>query len=456
MLPAERRATFGLASIFVLRMLGLFLLLPVLPLYVDGLPGASPVLIGVALGAYGLTQALLQIPFGMLSDRVGRKPVITAGLLLFALGSVVAALAHGIGGVIFGRALQGAGAIAAAVMALAADVTREGQRLKVMASIGISISLAFGIALVAGPLLDDRIGLSGIFWFSAALALIAILILHLRVPTPLTNRIHHDAEPVRSQFGRVLRTGDLLRLNFGIASLHFALMATFMAVPLLLHNAADLPRAHHWWVYAPALLVSMAVIVPFVIIAERRRLMKQVLLLAVAGLVIAELWLALTPATPWAIAVALFGFFACFNLLEGLLPSLIAKQAPAEAKGTAMGFYSTSQFLGAFLGGVGGGWMVGEFGIRGSFFLAAGVVLIWLLVASRMRPPRHLSSLVLPVAEQDQGTLRVFARRLSGIEGVVEAVVIPEERVAYLKVESDRLDHAALERLQLEHGGSGR
>jgi len=452
MLPAERRATVGLASIFVLRMLGLFLLLPVLSLYMDALPGASPTLVGVALGAYGLTQASLQIPFGMLSDRFGRKPVITIGLILFALGSVVAALAQGIWGVILGRALQGAGAVAAAVMALAADLTREGQRLKVMASIGISISAAFGIALVAGPLLDHLVGLSGIFWITAGLAILAVLILHLQVPTPVAARIHPDAEPVRSQFGKALRSGDLLRLNFGIAALHFTLVATFVAVPLLLREEAELPTAHHWWVYAPALVLSMAVIVPIVFIAERRRLMKEALLLAVAGLVAAELLLALLPSTPWAIGLAMLTFFAAFNLLEGLLPSLIAKVAPAKAKGTAMGIYSTSQFLGAFLGGAAGGWMLGQAGARGSFLLAAAMALVWLVVAAGMSRPRNLSSLVLPLAGGERGELQDFAARLSSIDGVVEAVVIPEERVAYLKVDADRLDREALGRLHLERG----
>jgi len=455
MLPAERRAAVGLASIFVLRMLGLFLLLPVLSLYVDELPGATPALVGVALGAYGLSQALLQIPFGVASDRFGRKPIITIGLGLFATGSIVAAMAHGIWGIILGRALQGAGAIAAPVMALAADLTREDQRLKVMASIGISIAVAFAIALIAGPILDQLIGLHGIFWLTAGMAVLAAAILYLCVPTPVASRVHHDTEPVLSQFGRVLREADLLRLNFGIGALHFCLMSTFVAVPLELSNAAGIPAARHWWVYAPAMLLSLPAIVPFVLVAERRRLMKEILLMAIAALVAAELLLALLPASAWSLGLAMLLFFAAFNLLEGLLPSLIAKLAPAEAKGTAMGFYSTSQFLGAFLGGASGGWLMGKAGTQGSFLLAAAVVSIWFLVAVGMRKPRHLSSLVLPLGGAKPDELREWAQRLSSVEGVAEAVVIPEERVAYLKVDSQRLDHAALDRFRLEQATTG-
>lgn len=455
MLPAERRTAVGLSSIFVLRMLGLFLLLPVLSLYVDQLPGATPLLVGVALGAYGLSQALLQIPFGVISDRFGRKPIITIGLGLFATGSVVAAMANGIWGVILGRALQGAGAIAAPVMALAADLTREDQRLKMMASIGISIAVAFAIALISGPILDQLIGLHGIFWLTAGMAVLAAAILHLRVPTPLASRVHHDTEPVLSQFGRVLRENDLLRLNFGIAALHFSLMCTFVAVPLELSNAAGVPAARHWWVYTPAMLLSLPAIVPFVLVAERRRLMKEILLLAIGMLVGAELLLAFLPPSPWGLGAAMLLFFAAFNLLEGLLPSLIAKLAPAEAKGTAMGFYSTSQFLGAFLGGATGGWLLGMAGTQGSFLLAAVIVAAWFMVASGMRKPLHLSSLVLPLGGVQPEELRDWAQRLSSVEGVAEAVVIPEERVAYLKVDSQRLDHAALDRFRLEQATSG-
>ena len=334
-------------------MLGLFLILPVFALYADHLQGHTPTLIGVAIGAYGLTQAFLQIPFGMLSDRIGRKRVITAGLLIFAAGSVVAAMAHTMWGVILGRALQGAGAIAAAVMALAADLTREEQRTKAMAVIGMTIGLSFAVAIVTAPTLNHLIGVPGIFWLVAGLAVLGVVVLHTRVPTPAHSTVHRDAEAVPGQLRGVLAHPGLLRLDFGIMSLHIILTANWVVLPVALR--AQLPTAHHWWVYLPVMVLSVAAMVPFIILAERKRRMKQVFLGAVVALGLAELGLSQGFHTLGGIAVALFVFFTAFNLLEATLPSLISRVAPPAAKGTAMGVYSTSQFFGAFLGGSLGG-----------------------------------------------------------------------------------------------------
>ncbi|HEB98276.1 MAG TPA: MFS transporter, partial [Thiotrichales bacterium] len=355
MTAGERRAAGALAGIYSLRMLGLFLILPVFSLYGDRLEGATPALIGLAIGAYGITQALLQIPFGLLSDRIGRKPVIAGGLLLFALGSVVAANSHDIWGMILGRALQGSGAIAAAVMALAADLTREEHRTKAMAIIGISIGMSFSLALVAGPVVDHWIGLHGIFWLTAVLALAGIGILFLLVPNPERSSVHRDAEPVPAQFRRVLTDGQLLRLDFGILSLHSILTASFVALPLILRDHLGVPSNHHWWVYLPVMALSVVGMVPLVIQAEGKRRMKPVFVLSVVLVGIAELWLALWHDSLASVALALFVLYVGFNVLEATLPSLISKMAPPDSKGTAMGFYSSSQFLGAFIGGAGGG-----------------------------------------------------------------------------------------------------
>ncbi|MES9845398.1 MAG: MFS transporter, partial [Candidatus Sedimenticola sp. 6PFRAG5] len=356
MSPIESRAAFSLAGIFSLRMMGLFMILPVFALYAEQLQGVTPLLIGVAIGAYGLTQALLQIPFGMLSDHIGRKPVIIGGLLIFALGSVVAAMADSIWGVILGRALQGSGAIAAAVMALAADLTREQNRTKAMAVIGLSIGMAFAVSLVLGPILNAVIGVPGIFWLTAVLAISGIGIVLKLVPDPRESHFHRDTEPVPSMFGKVLRDTNLLRLDFGIFVLHMILTATFIAMPLALRDAAGLSGEDHWMVYLPVLLFAMAIMIPFVVIAEKRRKMKGVFVGAVFAIALAQfgfMWLHESIA---GIAIALLVYFTAFNVLEATLPSLIAKVAPAESKGTAMGVYSTSQFIGAFLGGLIGGW----------------------------------------------------------------------------------------------------
>jgi MFS family permease len=446
MTSGEKRATLGLAGVIGLRMLGLFLILPVFALFAEGLPGATPFLTGLAVGIYGLTQAVLQIPFGLLSDRIGRKPVIFGGLLLFALGSAIAGAADDVWLVIVGRAIQGSGAISAAVMALAADLTREEQRTKAMATIGVTIGASFMLAMLAGPVLGKLIGVSGIFWMTAVLAMLGIAVVALVVPTPARSRVHRDAEPVPAMFRRVLGSTDLLRLDFGIFSLHLVLTATFLAVPLVLRDLGLAP-AQHSMLYLPVMLASVAAMVPFIVLAERRGLMKQVLLGAVACLAVAELVLGLFAGQFWGFALALALFFTAINLLEAVLPSLVSKFAPVEAKGTAMGVYSSSQFVGAFCGGLVGGWVHQHFGMAAVFEAAAAVAAIWLLLASGMRQPgRYASRLVSLDAVRGTGA-GDLAERLRGVPGVVEAVVIADEGVAYLKVDRDRLDDVALDEI---------
>lgn len=442
----ERRAAFWLAGVFSLRMLGLFMILPVFALYAERLRGNTPALAGLAIGIYGFSQALFQIPFGFLSDRYGRKRMIYLGLSIFAAGSVVAALADSIWGVILGRALQGGGAVSAAVMALAADLTREEHRIKVMAAIGITIGLSFAASMIVGPVLNGWIGVPGIFWLTGLFALLGVAVVRFLVPDPLASRVHRDAEPVASQFGRVLFDGQLLRLNFGIFTLHLLLTATFVAVPLALRDAG-LPSDRHWEVYLPALVLSMAVMVPFVILAEKYRRLKPVFVGAIAILTLTEFGLLNLHDTVLEASVLLLVFFTGFNLLEATLPSLIAKMAPPDAKGTAMGIYSSSQFLGAFAGGALGGWLRGLYGLKGVFAFATLGALAWLLVAWTMRSPRYLSSYLLNVGALDEVEARLLALRLGQVRGVAEAVVIAAEGVAYLKVDRHALDEVALREL---------
>ncbi|HFE48936.1 MAG TPA: MFS transporter, partial [Chromatiaceae bacterium] len=305
-------------------MLGLFLILPVFALYAEHLAGTTPLLVGIAIGAYGLTQAILQIPFGMLSDHIGRKPVIVAGLLLFALGSVIAARADSIWGVILGRAIQGSGAVAAAIMALAADLTREEHRTKVMAMIGMSIGMAFALALVLGPILNDHIGVPGIFWVTAGLAVAGILIILFAVPTPPRSSLHRDAEAVPALLARVFRDGQLLRLDFGIFTLHMMLTSVFLALPLSLRDAG-LAEARHWLLYLPVLIGSMLLMIPFVIAAEKYGRMKSVFLFAVALLALASIIFWQGAHALWALTLGLVVFFTAFNILEATLPSLVSR-----------------------------------------------------------------------------------------------------------------------------------
>lgn len=447
----ERRAVQSLAGIFAFRMLGLFMILPVFSLYADELYGATPLLIGVALGAYGLTQALLQIPYGLLSDRFGRKPIITMGLLVFALGSIVAAQADSIYMVIFGRALQGAGAIAAAMMALVADLTREENRIRAMATIGVSIGASFSIALVIGPILNSWIGISGIFWFTAILALGAIGLLYWVVPNPVHSHIHRDAEAIPAQFRTVLKDGQLLRLNAGILCLHFILMASFVVLPVILRDVVGLEVDQHWKLYLPALLVSVAGMIPLILQAEKHHRMKQVFMGSILLIVVAEFALWFEHSHLWAVLLALIVFYTAFNTLEAILPSLISKMAPLSNKGTAMGFYSTSQFFGAFLGGASAGWLQGLYGLQSVFLLCAVVALIWAFIAASMQQPRYLNSYLLALSCLDKEQAKQLASQLTQVTGVMEAVVIAEDEVAYLRVDQEILDEEALLNLQQEY-----
>ncbi len=446
MTSAERRAVTGLAGIYGVRMLGLFLILPVFALYAEDLPGATPLLIGLAVGVYGLTQAILQIPFGMLSDRIGRKPVILGGLVLFAAGSVIAALADDIWLILIGRAIQGSGAIAAAVMALAADVTRESQRTKAMATIGMTIGAAFALSLMGGPLIDAVVGVSGIFWLTAILAVLAIVIVIFVIPSPDAKPRHLDALPLPGMFKRVLRDGQLLRLDYGIFSLHLMLTAMFLSLPLLLRDLG-LPLHQHAFLYLAVLLSAILLMVPFIIMAEKYGRMKVVFVGAVATVSAAALAMNILSLDWLGVAVVLVVFFIGFNLLEATLPSLIAKTAPVEAKGTAMGVYSTSQFMGGFLGGMLGGWVHQQYGYSWVFVAVAIVGAIWLIVALSMQSPGQFRNRIVSLSPLSAASIATMQQQLLATQGVVEAVVMADEKVAYLKLDRNNLDESALEAL---------
>jgi MFS family permease len=389
MSPIELRAGASLAGVYGLRMLGLFIILPVFAVHAPKLRGGEDLtLVGVALGVYGLAQGLLQIPFGAASDRWGRKPILYVGLLVFAAGSFLGMVADDIWTAIAARTLQGAGAISAVAMALAADLTREQHRTKIMAMIGSTIGLMFALSVVGAPLLYRWIGLSGLFALTGALSLAAMWVVKTQVPDA-------PSRPSAPAGARATREAalhpELLRLNAGIFILHVVLYAMFVVVPPLVVQAG-LELSAHWKLYLPVVLVSFIVMIPPILYVDRRNAPKPVLLGAVALLVAVETALGLAGQGLTALAGLMLGFFIAFNVLEALLPSLVSRIAPAEGRGVAIGVYNTTQTLGVAVGGVLGGWVAKHYGTATVFGLCAVLAALWLLVAAGMRPlPRAVN-----------------------------------------------------------------
>ena len=390
MTPLERRATLTLASIYGLRMLGLFFILPVFAVYAQTLPqGHDKLLVGLALGIYGLTQAAMQIPFGMASDRLGRKPVMVFGLLIFAIGSFVAGYSNELHLIIIGRAIQGAGAISAAISAMIADSTREQHRTKAMATVGMTIGLSFILSLIFGPVIYHAISVPGMFNLTGVLALVAIAVVIWVVPAAPVVR---NAEELQAHWARAVLTPALIKLNFSIFVVNFLQVSMFVVVPVALVKYAGIPLMHHWMVYLPVTLISFALAIPGIIWAEKYGYMKPVFVGAVALLVFTMVGFAFGYKHPVGIIAALFFFFLAFNLMEALLPSLVSRTAPPSRKGLAMGFYNTGQSLGLFAGGATGGYLAQNFNREAVFLAAALLALVWLLVSLTIKPPkpRHM------------------------------------------------------------------
>lgn len=392
MTPLELRASIGLSGIFGLRLLGMFVILPVFAIYAENLPGGDNLtLVGMAMGAYGLTQGLLQIPFGWWSDRIGRKPVIYVGLSVFALGSLVAALAPNIYVVIFGRVLQGAGAISAAVIAMVADLTREDQRAKAMAMIGSTIGASFALSLILSPWLNRVIGVPGIFAMTGVLAAVAIIVMWRYIPDaprqpPAPGRALRD-------FWNVLMDPQLARLNWGIFALHATLMAMFIVVPFALRDAG-LDLKDHWLVYLPVMLGSFVLMLPPIMQAGDSVKLRRWFIVAVALLLAGHLAWPWLNGSLWHLSLFLLLFFVPFNVLEAMLPTLTTRLAPQHSRGTAIGLYSTIQFFGAFLGAVAGGFLSQHWGAIAVIAFNSALLAIWLILAFGMRSPAAASNKV--------------------------------------------------------------
>ena len=442
----EKRAILGVGGIFALRMIGLFMIVPVFSVYGDNYAHATPFLIGLAVGIYGLGQAIFQIPMSLAADKFPRKPIIFLGLVLFAIGGIIAANATDIYEVIIGRALAGSGAVSAVLMALLADVTREEMRTKAMATMGLTIATSIMLAFAFGPLLVGSLGISGLFWLTAGFAVLAMLLL-LFVPTPLRVLKHNlDNKSIGQQLATVLRIGDLNRLHIGIFALHLTMTAIFVILPHQLNDVLGLSVRQQGLVYLPLLFIGFAVAIPFIIIAEKKRKMRQVFLAAIALMTVALALLALGGQVGVGIILGLLLYFMGFNLLEATIPSWISKRAPVANKATAMGLNSSSQFFGAFVGGAMGGLLLSQPNLLAWGILAIIMAASLLLIIPIADPP-YLSSTTVTIPKNID--IQDWSRQMLAVDGVDELVVMAKEQVAYLKLDKTQLTDTS--RQELSH-----
>ena len=440
----EKRAILGVGGIFALRMIGLFMIVPVFSVYGDNYTHATPFLIGLAVGIYGLGQAIFQIPMSLAADKFPRKPIIFLGLILFALGGIIAANATDIYEVIIGRALAGSGAVSAVLMALLADVTREEMRTKAMATMGLTIATSIMLAFAFGPLLVGSLGISGLFWLTSGFAVLAMLLL-LFVPTPLRVLKHNlDNKSIGQQLATVLKIGDLNRLHIGIFALHLTMTAIFVILPHQLNEVMGLSVRQQGLVYLPLLFIGFAVAIPFIIIAEKKRKMRQVFLGAIALMTAALAILAIGSQVGVGIILGLLLYFMGFNLLEATIPSWISKRAPVANKATAMGLNSSSQFFGAFVGGAMGGLLLSQPNLLAWGILAVIMGVALLIIIPIAQPP-YLSSTTVTIPKDIN--IQDWSRQMLAVDGVDELVVMAKEQVAYLKLDKTQLTDDS--RLQL-------
>lgn len=437
----EKQAVLSIASLYGFRMLGLFMVLPVLSLYFSDYENSSLLLLGLALGIYGLTQAIFQIPLGLLSDKIGRRPVIIGGLALFVLGSIVAALSESAMGVIIGRALQGTGAIASTLMALVTDFTSEQNRTKAMATIGGSIGVSFALAMVIGPLVATHFGMSGIFWVTALLGLVGFFIVFKLIPKTISLRNNRETQTDLQQIGQLLKSPELFRLNIGIFFHHLTLMAAFVVVPTILVQQLTIGEDQLWWVYLSLLGGGFVAMVPAIIMAEKRNAQKPFFIAAIVIMMVSMFVLGNTQGSILTLLM-LFSYFAAFNLLEAFLPSWLSKVSPAGNRGTAMGIYSTCQFLGTFMGGVLGGWGLSSFGADGLLILLAAMLLVWVILATQMSSPRPLQTIILQVGKRKPNE---FIKSVSTIVGVEDILLLEGDELAYIKVDKTAINMAELQ-----------
>ena len=423
-----------LAMVYSLNLLGMFLLLPVMVVYATKLDGGNVALAGFAFGCYGLMRLLMQLPLGMLSDSIGRKKIIYMGLSLVMIGSIVCAIATNIEILILGRFIQGSGAVGAVVTALVADVTSEENRTKVMAIIGAAIGVSFSVSLVISPLLAEFIGVNGIFYIIGVMSLLSMFIVAKMVPNPVKINQHKEKRLNLSKLREVVKNTQLLRLNFGIFSLHFTQMSLFVALPLFLIDKVNLDKFHQWYIYLPAVLIGFILMVPFIMYAEKRGRLKQVMIIAISFVLITQILLMFGFTNIFVIIATLSLYFIGFNILEASLPSLISKITTIDSKGTALGLHSTCQSLGLFLGASVGGYLYQNYGMHFVYLECCIVLGIWLFFALSMQQPKAVKTIIKKIPNYWCNNISLFIEELRMVNGIDEIVANENENMIYFKV----------------------
>ena len=444
MTPEEWRASTSLSGVYALRMLGMFLVLPVLALYADGLPGAdnNKTLVGLAVGMYGLTQALMQLPLGIASDRFGRKKTIYFGLLLFAAGSFLAASTDSLEMLVIGRALQGAGAVSAAVTALLADLTRDEVRTRSMAMIGLSIGITFSASLILSPMLTSVIGVKGLFIMTGLLTLASMAVVAFWTPAPAVSKLHEDAQAQPSRFGEVFADRRLMSLNFGIFALHCGMMALFTTLPFIMVDLG-LDKTVHWKIYFPATLLGLILMVPAIIVGETRNRLKQVFISGIVLTLIALAALMLSLHSLWLIAACLIVYFIGFNILEASQPSMVSKIAPADLKGTAMGVYNTLQSIGLLCGGLAGGMLYQNYGMYAVLSFTLVLTAAWLVSAILSPAPKPVKNIAFKIGTSWHGRQEALHFALGKVAGVEHISFSSDGETVYIKALQKGFDEAA-------------
>nr|BET44598.1 MAG: MFS transporter [Candidatus Aschnera chinzeii] len=436
MTSQELKITFGLGIVFTIRIFGIFMILPIITIYGKQLPDANNFLVGIAIGIYGITQVIFQIPYGLMSDKFNRKTIIIIGLIIYLLGSTIATVVHSIWGIIIGRALQGTSAISSTIMALLSDLTSEENMSKAVALIGISFGITFIIAIVAGPIIGNIVGLHGMYGIISITTLLGIIVAYITIPSHHTISVNYETNFVKQQIKKIINNYQLIKFNIGIFFLHTILMLNFIVIPFIMINA-NIAIYNHWKIYLITLLISFIIVMPIIIYTEKYKIIKKILLIFTGIIAISEIFLFFSNHRISLLCVGIQLFFIAFNVMEVLLPSLSARTAPLGCKGTAMSIYSISQFLGVSLGGGLGGICLDLYNnIELICFISFLLSICWILINYTISPITYCNNIRISISHNTNDFLDL-QKKLINLNGVKDVLLDRKNYYAYLKIDKN-------------------